>query len=135
MNLLLLCTAFILQFVGHRMGDYLFQTDWQAQNKTKNAVARLRHCLIYSLTIALLMLVAFDLRIATFVFVVTILEHFWIDSRKPIVAWKTFLERKICKQDTFNIENVPFFVVIEIDQTVHYLRILLISLLIANGII
>lgn len=135
MSLAIFSAAFIIQLVGHRIGDYLFQTDWQAQNKAKNKEARARHVLVYSLTISLLMLVTFTPAVAIFVFAITFLEHFWIDSRKPIIAWKTFLETKIARQKGFDISAMPFFVLIEIDQTVHYLRILIISILIGYGMV
>lgn len=135
MDLILFCTAFIIQFVGHRIGDYLFQTDWQAQNKAKDGIARLKHVLVYSSTISLMMLIVFDWRLCVLVWGITFLEHFWIDSRNPIIAWKTFLETKIAKQKDFDINNLPFFVMIEIDQTVHYIRIFVLSILIGLGVI
>lgn len=54
MNLLLFCVAFIFQYVGHRIGDYLLQTNYQAQNKANNFISRFKHYLVYSLTILLL---------------------------------------------------------------------------------
>lgn len=133
MNLILFCTAFILQFVGHRIGDYLFQTDWQAQNKDKNTIARLRHVFVYSTTIWALMLIVVDLRVALIVWTITMIEHFIIDSRTPVTRYKKFLE-KIVRNKEFDIEKMPFFVLIEIDQTIHYIRCLVIALLIGYGI-
>ena len=134
MNLTLFCTAFILQFVGHRMGDYLFQTDWQAQKKAKDVVARCKHCLVYSLTISGVMMILFNWQVCIMVFLLTFLEHTFIDSRKPIVWWKTTLERVVGNK-SFDMEKMPFFVMIEIDQTVHYIRCLLIAMLIGYGVI
>lgn len=135
MDLALFSTAFILQFIGHRVGDYLFQTDWQAQNKSKNSWARFKHCFIYSLTITLIMLLVVDWKTAVIIFGLTIFEHYIIDSRKPVVGWKNFLEKRIAGNKEFDIQNVPFFVVIEIDQTMHYTRCLLIAVLLSYGVI
>lgn len=135
MNLSLFCTAFILQSMGHKVGDYLIQTHSQALKKSKNFVFRLRHCIMYSLSVSLMMLFAFDIKVVMFVFVVTLLEHLWIDSRKPVIAWKTFLEKRIAKNEDFNVDELPFFVVIEIDQTIHYLRLFSIALLVGYGVI
>jgi len=135
MDLLLFCTAFIIQFVGHRMGDYLFQTDWQAQNKIINNYARFAHCLVYSLTIGLLLFPFFGFTVSVSAFFLTLTEHYFIDNRKPIIWWKTFLETKIAKQKDFDINQMPFFVLIEIDQTVHYIRIFLISIMIGYGLL
>ncbi len=136
MNLILFCTAFILQFVGHRIGDYLFQTDMQAQNKA-NALwswARTKHCFVYSVTIAALTLFAFDYWLAAAVFLITFIEHYIIDSRLPILWYKDTLEN-IVGNKGFDISKLPFFVLIEIDQTVHYTRIFIISLLIGYGVL
>jgi hypothetical protein len=65
MNLLILCTLFIVQFIGHRI---------------------------------------------------------WL---------KTFIETKIAGNKNFDISSIPSFVIIEIDQTIHYTRILIISAIIA----
>jgi fatty acid desaturase len=134
MNMILFCTAFIFQFVGHRIGDYLLQTDWQAQNKAKVAWERWKHCIVYSLAIAALMLISFNILTVIWVFAMTFFEHYFIDSRKPIVWWKTTLER-IVGNKQFDIVKMPFFVLIEIDQTVHYTRCLVISLLIGYALI
>ncbi|WP_134682557.1 DUF3307 domain-containing protein [Brevibacillus migulae] len=134
MDLTLFCTAFILQLVGHRIGDYLLQTDWQANNKTKHNGALVEHVTVYSITIGLIMLLAFDWIIAMCVFALTFLEHLWIDTRKPVIAWKNFLERRLAGRKDYDISTLPFFVLIEIDQTFHYVRILLLSLLIGYGI-
>lgn len=135
MDLLLFCTVFILQFVGHRVGDYVFQTDWQAQNKAKNIEARGMHCAVYATVIALILYPTIGLTAAIIVQLLTFMEHIWIDSRKPVIAWKTFLEERIAGRTDFDINQLPFFVLIEIDQTFHYVRILLISILIGYGII
>jgi len=132
-DFVMFCTAFIFQFIGHRIGDYVLQTDWQAQNKATNVGARARHCAAYSTTIALLILPVFGLVPAIAVQLITMFEHMWIDSRKPVVAWKTFLEKRIAGNHGFEISQMPFFVLIEIDQTIHYLRIFLLSLLLASG--
>lgn len=130
MNLLILCTLFIVQFVGHRIGDFILQTDYQATNKTTNSEARFMHCLVYSATIAILS--AFIAPTWTmFVFIITLIEHYLIDDRRFVIWLKTFIETKIVGNKNFDISNIPGFVIIEIDQTIHYTRILIISAIIA----
>lgn len=133
--MILFCTAFILQFVGHRIGDYLFQTDWQANHKAKDWFARYRHCVVYSLTICLMMLLAFDWNLCFWIGIITLVEHFIVDARWPVVGWKNFMEKNFARRKDFDISTLPFFVIIEIDQTIHIVRIFLISLLIAHGIL
>lgn len=42
------------QLVAHAIGDYLLQSDWMAQEKTKRSVAALAHVATYSLPFVLL---------------------------------------------------------------------------------
>lgn len=135
MDLLIFCTVFILQFVGHRIGDYLFQTNDQAINKAKDGVYRVRHCISYSLTVASMILFVFEWDKAVIVFGLTFLEHMWIDSRTPVIKWKNFIERKLAKNNDFEVDSLPFFVLIEIDHSIHILRIFIISLLFGYGIL
>jgi len=135
MDSTLFCTAFILQFVGHRIGDYLLQTNLQALNKANNIKYRFRHCLVYSISILVVVLFGFDWVTSLSIFGLTFLEHIWIDSRTPVVKWKLFIERIIAGNKDYKIEDLPFFVLIEVDQTIHILRIFVISLLIGYGVI
>lgn len=134
MDLAVFSTAFILQFVGHRIGDYLLQTDYQAQNKAKSVTVRIRHCTIYSLAISLLVAVVFGIETAAIVYLLTKVEHLFIDSRWPVVGYKKLLE-KVAGNKGFDIDKMPFFVLIEIDQSIHYLRCFVIALLIAYQVI
>lgn len=42
------------QLLLHLWGDYILQSDWMAQNKTKDSLAALAHCLTYSAGFVLL---------------------------------------------------------------------------------
>lgn len=42
------------QILAHLVGDYLLQSDWMAQEKTKRTVAALAHALCYTLPFVLL---------------------------------------------------------------------------------
>lgn len=44
----------MLQLIFHLTGDYVTQSDWMAQNKTKNSLAAFWHALIYSLPFLLI---------------------------------------------------------------------------------
>jgi len=37
------------QLIAHAVGDYLLQSDWMAQEKTKRSIAAAAHALVYSL--------------------------------------------------------------------------------------
>lgn len=128
----LFSALFITQFVGHRIGDYLLQTNVQALQKTTNENALIRHCLTYSVAIFWLMLMMFGWKFAVITFLFTLAEHLFIDTRKPVIWWKNFIERDVARNKDFKVEDLPFFVMIEVDQSIHLLRIFLISLLLAQ---
>lgn len=77
---------------------------------------------------------AFNWKMMLVVAGLTFIEHFIVDARKPIVGWKKLLERMVGNKG-FDIDKMPFFVLIEIDQTAHMMRIFVVSLLIAYGIL
>lgn len=130
MDWTLFSSLFILQFVGHRLGDYFLQTSRQAENKSKNAKALMDHCITYSIMITILVMLVLPYKWAIVVFFLTFIEHMIVDSRIPVVWWKNFLEKTITGNKNFNIKDLPFFVIIEIDQTFHIVRMFLIALLI-----
>lgn len=129
MDQLLFAVLFIAQFVGHRVGDYLFQTDTQAVNKTRSTMYLTRHCFVYAATIGMFSLIVLPTEFAFILAVLTFIEHFLVDTRKPVFAWKKFLEFAIARNRGYSPDNLPMFVLIEIDQSIHYLRIFLLSLL------
>jgi hypothetical protein len=45
---------FDLLLLGHMTGDYLFQNKWMAMNKSGSTWKCLVHCLLYTLTVALM---------------------------------------------------------------------------------
>lgn len=60
------------QLVAHAVGDYIFQSDWMARNKTSRSSAAAIHAICYSLPFLLL-------RPSLMAFAVIFLTHFVID--------------------------------------------------------
>lgn len=131
MDFALFSAVFILQFVGHRIGDFIFQTDNQALFKTTSEYMRMKHCIVYATTVSALTLFALPLPLVGLVWGLTFMEHMIIDDRRFVLWWKTFLETKIVRRKDFDIKNVPGFVIIEIDQTIHMVRMMLIAMMFA----
>lgn len=44
-------TLFNYLIVGHLIGDFLFQTNWMAMNKSKKWAPLLTHCVVYTMMI------------------------------------------------------------------------------------
>jgi hypothetical protein len=114
--------AFGWILVTHFIGDFVLQTDWMAQNKSKNWEALSAHVQAYgsALTLGLLplfMIVSFKAGMigAVFFLVINTLAHFATDavtSRWTSALW--------AKGDRHN-----FFVVIGLDQLIHSLTLLI----------
>ena len=62
----------MLQLILHLLGDYVFQSDWMANNKTKRSWPALCHAVVYSLPFLLL-------QPSWTAFTVILVTHFLID--------------------------------------------------------
>ena len=62
----------MIQLILHLWGDYIFQSDWMANNKTTDSFACLAHVTLYSLPFLLL-------RPSLLAFAVIFITHFLID--------------------------------------------------------
>lgn len=142
----------------HGVADYWLQTDWQAQNKTKNWKALLSHVVIYSMAFWCVgwVLLAYaglaQWKCAVLPLVIGI-PHGWMDRRKFLMwfcdkakGWKyTDLEKIVVEnKDRLNIAEGPVklaltaavrtHVVIHMDQKFHYLCLMLTAMWLAWGI-
>lgn len=68
--------------VGHLVGDYILQNDWQALNKKRSSFHCLVHCLLYTLAVAACSLFSVSMVGLLVVFA----THFAID-RTQLVSW------------------------------------------------
>lgn len=71
-------------FVGHLIGDWIVQTDWQAANKTRSWKANQQHMLGYHLTLLALISLCMPLRAILVVILVSWATHMIIDRRWPV---------------------------------------------------
>ena len=135
--------TFAVFFVAHGIADYWVQTDWQAQNKSKNHVALARHVGTYCLTFFLALLAVHTYRPLApwevYVAVAAIgIPHGLLDTRKLIVwfcsatkGWRA--DNKVALDDgTLRDLNpweiaVRFHVTIALDQKAHFLCLALVA--------
>lgn len=75
------------QLLLHLLGDYITQTDWMAQNKTKNAWAAVLHAVVYTIPFILLTSDPFALFLICG-------SHFWIDHCR-LVRYVLYFKNKI----------------------------------------
>lgn len=72
----------MLQLILHLLGDYVFQSDWMAQNKTKRFAPAAAHAVVYSLPFLML-------KPSLAAFLVILVSHFFIDRYRlaRFVVW------------------------------------------------
>jgi hypothetical protein len=95
---------FIYLFFIHWVADFIFQTEWMAENKSKNVLALLIHVLFY--TAILLLLTAYS---AILWACINGAFHFLIDYVTSKINAKLLKEKKIR----------AFFVSVGFDQLLH----------------
>lgn len=98
----------LLMFVVHYVFDWVLQTRWMAENKSKNNNALLLHVGIYS--IGLFLLAAFT-PLSIFWACINTVAHFAVD----------FISSRITSHMWTNNMNDGFWNTIGADQMVHYL--------------
>lgn len=71
---------YTLGIIAHLIGDYIFQNDWIANEKTKNTSVALLHVLLYSIPFYFLVGFSWELLIISG-------SHFFIDRFRLAVYW------------------------------------------------
>ncbi|MHA6260080.1 DUF3307 domain-containing protein [Sporosarcina sp. CAU 1771] len=79
-------TVFNYLLIGHLVGDFLFQTNWMAINKSTKWVPLLSHCTVYTASLFSLALVG-NYVLPIEVIVLLFVSHIVLDRRKFVVWW------------------------------------------------
>ncbi|KMP19392.1 DUF3307 domain-containing protein [Bacillus paranthracis] len=116
-------SLFIVLYIGHKIGDYLLQTDYQAVNKKDNWIALISHCFTYTLAVSIMAYVFVGFFNWTAIFILFI-SHIIID-RKIFLNWWAKNIKRI--RDTEEPAVQPGL--IELDQAFHYIILFIISFL------
>jgi hypothetical protein len=126
----------MLQLILHLFGDYVTQSDWMAQNKTKESYPALIHSLIYGVPFAML---AFYAPHPDLAMCIIIGSHFFIDRYglarylvfaknyflSPRQSWKVLGIQKawiVCRKTGYPMEEPGWLFVwllIVVDNTLH----------------
>ena len=123
--------------VAHFVGDFLLQSDWMAGNKSKNNLALASHCFVYSVIVGATIATVFPgmLSFSPAWIAIVFIPHFITDaitSRITSRLWFIELEKMVVV-----FENEPkrthyasikptrhwFFVMIGLDQVIHYVTL------------
>jgi len=109
-------TIFEGLLMAHLLGDWIFQTEWQAENKKQKFHALLIHVIIYHLIAWIILYFGFGLPALPVLAVVVILAvlHAVMDGL-PTVRW-------IMKGLRITVERTPErWLLIAVDQAIHLL--------------
>ena len=104
----------IYLLVAHLVGDFVLQDDATAKRKSSDNTVLLTHCISYVIPLSFIAIVVPIIPVCIFI-VTNIILHFITDytsSRLTSYYWK--------KDDRHK-----FFLVIGIDQTIHYITLIL----------
>ena len=102
--------------IVHWIADFVFQTDWQAKNKSTNNKALFEHVFIYTLVWSPIAIFIFGYNIQFSIFIMTtFLMHFLTDYVTSRINTRLYNAGKIHK----------FFVSIGFDQILHYTQLVL----------
>ncbi|AXH99994.1 DUF3307 domain-containing protein [Sporosarcina sp. PTS2304] len=103
---------FTYLLLGHLVGDFLFQSSWMAMNKAKQWIPLLIHCIIYTATVSIAILIG-GFSLSPFAVGILFFSHVILDKRVFVVWWaKTFMS---VTQPTGN------WLIIVADQVFHLL--------------
>jgi hypothetical protein len=118
-------TLFVVLVFLHFIADWVFQTHFEAVNKTKNAYIRFIHCVIYAtlVTVPLTFIVPLSLTGGILAYVTLLVSHFIIDTYIPVYLWAKYLRRipNLTKENFASHFKHPVHVIlfIMIDQLAH----------------
>jgi hypothetical protein len=111
-------TAFLILLLAHILGDFYFQSNKLAKQKSKSFQSALKHCIIYAVTCFLIAIPVYDTSIVIgFAFLA--ISHFLIDFSKY------FYINKASKENNFKPENERTVYII--DQLFHLITIAIIA--------
>lgn len=102
-------TLFEALFLGHLVGDFLFQTRWMADNKKRKILPRLVHSMVYTLAVYVFSWLAGGIR--PLAAAIILISHFIIDQRSFTSWWTKTINRTT---------DVPWLNIV-IDQVFHLL--------------
>lgn len=108
-------TSLIIGFILHFIGDYLFQNDWMAVEKTKNSGVALAHASIYSMP--------FYFIVPSLWWLLIFVTHFFIDRYRLAQYWIRFINWR-WNGDNFGFADdkpkfMSIWLLIIVDNTFH----------------
>lgn len=112
--------VFLFVIVGHFVGDFVLQSNWMAQNKSKDSVALILHCFVYTATIFVAFVIGASVlhaRVGTGDIIIwaffNFILHLGTDMITSVVNSRLWEEKRAH----------AFFVGVGADQLIHYMAL------------
>lgn len=102
-------------FIGHFVGDFLLQTRWMAENKSRNILPLVMHGMAYTLAVTVCSFMCGGLK--WYYMVLIFLSHIFLDQRSFVKFWAEKVTRTT---------DIPWLMIV-IDQTWHLIVLALLA--------
>lgn len=109
-------------FIGHLLGDYILQTDYQALGKVRSSWICLLHVVLYTVAIYLFT------RWPWWALLITAGTHFAIDRFRLAYHWMGFNNQKV-----FREKMAPWSIVV-VDNTFHLIQLYVTAALVQRSL-
>jgi hypothetical protein len=117
---------FIYLLAAHLIGDWIIQTSWMANEKSKNYLALAAHVFTYHIfTFGALFFAGVDLTKAVWATLFLAVTHAFLDNRRFEFWWL----RQIKKVED---AEVPIWLLLGVDQSFHLILLVLVSFWLAR---
>ena len=114
-NLTFDASLFIVLYIGHKIGDYIFQTEYQALNKSKLIGPLFRHSIVYTICVLGLAFIVIGF-FSWLALIIVFVSHLILDRRTFLITWG----RKIKGMNSPSNDSSKI-ALMELDQAFHYL--------------
>jgi len=116
---------FIYLLIAHAIGDWLIQTSWMANEKSKHLAPLLAHVFTYHIfTFGALYLGGVDLLVAVYATLFLAVTHAFLDNRRFEFWWLRTIKK-------VRDEEIPVWLLLGVDQSFHLVLIALVALWLA----
>ncbi len=129
---------FALLVFAHFVADWLCQSHAEAMAKSQNNLVRAIHCAVYStLCTVVIGTMTESMSVVVWSFAILFTSHYFEDTYAPVFVWVRYVRRPpgVVDLDTFKAfagTNLGLILMIVVDQLVHLLFLIPVSVMITN---
>ncbi|ARF13803.1 DUF3307 domain-containing protein [Sporosarcina ureae] len=107
--------------LGHLVGDFLLQNTWMAMNKANKWMPLMTHCLVYTLSIFVAILIS-GFQVSWLAIVLIYVSHVFLDKRLFVFWWvRTIMGVKNPEGNWLMIVTDQIFHLLVLGSIIHFL--------------